>query len=101
MSTELTNQNWQVNGDKIGYVDESGTFNVVAVVTDPRVAGLLVTAPKLLRSLVWMVENDDTHEGDVPMEEHGGLTWNEINAYWITGLNSARNAIEEAKAKLL
>lgn len=100
MNALPTEQTWKVNGNEVGYVDQSGAFHTVAVVVDPNAASLLAAAPKLLRSLVWMVENDDTNEGDVPMKDHGGLTWNEINEYWIAGLNDARNAIEEATAKL-
>lgn len=43
----------------------------------------------------WFIDNDDTNEGDEPMYEHGGHTWNELNAYWIEGLNRARAFIEE------
>lgn len=43
--------------------------------------------------LEWFLENDDTNEGDVPMPEHGGRTWNELNAFWIDGLVRAREAI--------
>lgn len=43
----------------------------------------------------WFIENDDTNEGDFPMPEHDGRTWDEINAPWIEGLNRARKFIEE------
>jgi hypothetical protein len=49
---------------------------------------------RLRAALTWFVENDDTNEGDTPMPEHGGRSWNEINAYWIEGLNAARAALE-------
>lgn len=48
---------------------------------------------RLLEALKWMVENDDTNEGDEPVEHLGGSTWNESNKYWIDGLNKARAAI--------
>jgi hypothetical protein len=49
---------------------------------------------RLRVALTWFVENDETNEGDTPMPEHGGRSWNEINAYWIEGLNTARAALE-------
>jgi hypothetical protein len=61
---------------------------------------------RLREALTWFVDNDETNEGDVPMPEHGGRTWNEINAYWIEGLNAARAALDpdvqkERRAKAL
>lgn len=52
---------------------------------------------ELLTALKWMVEHDDTNEGDTPLEDHGGRTWDEINAYWIDGVNRARAAIAKAE----
>ena len=49
---------------------------------------------RLREALTWFIENDDTNEGDTPMPDHGGRSWNEINAYWIEGLNAARAALE-------
>ena len=59
-------------------------------------ARLIAAAPDLLEALVWMVENDDTNEGDTPIEKFGGASWNEVNAHWIAGLNKARAAIAKA-----
>lgn len=59
-------------------------------------ARLIAAAPELLEALQWMVDNDDTNEGDEPLPDHGGLTWNEINAEFIAGLNKARAAIAKA-----
>jgi hypothetical protein len=50
-----------------------------------------------LEALEWMVENDDTNEGDEPVERLGGQSWNEYNAYWLDGLNKARAAITAIK----
>jgi hypothetical protein len=50
----------------------------------------------LLEALKWMVANDDTNEGDDPVERLGGQSWNEYNSYWINGLNKARAAIAKA-----
>ena len=49
----------------------------------------------LREALQWMIDNDETNEGDEPMEDFGGQSWNEINAYWIEGLNRARAALEK------
>jgi hypothetical protein len=57
---------------------------------------LIAAAPELLEALIWMVENDETCEGDEPLRDHHGLTWNEINAEFIAGLNKARAAIAKA-----
>ena len=51
---------------------------------------------RLREALQWMVDNDETNEGDEPMDEFGGQSWNEINAYWIAGLNKARAALGES-----
>ena len=50
----------------------------------------------LLEALKWMVENDDTNEGNAPVESLGGASWNEYNDYWISGLNKAKAAIAKA-----
>ena len=55
-------------------------------------------AQELLDALKWFIDNDDTNEGDAPLPEYNGRSWNEINAYWIDGLNRARKAIAIAKA---
>jgi hypothetical protein len=60
-------------------------------------ARLIAAAPELLEALKWMVANDETNEGDEPLPERGGLSWNEINAYWVDGLNKARAAIAKAE----
>ena len=59
-------------------------------------ARLIAAAPDLLEALVWMVENDDTNEGDTPINRFGGASWNDVNAHWIKGLNKARAAIAKA-----
>ena len=51
---------------------------------------------ELLEALKWMVANDDTNEGDDPVERLGGQSWNEYNSYWLDGLNKARLAIAKA-----
>lgn len=46
----------------------------------------------------WFIENDETNEGDEPIHNDNwflnGKTWNEINAYWIEGLNRARDFVK-------
>jgi len=59
-------------------------------------ARLIAAAPELLEALIWMVEHDDTQEGDAPIASLGGQSWNEYNAFWIQGLNKARAAIAKA-----
>jgi hypothetical protein len=53
-----------------------------------------------LEALEWMVANDDTNEGDEPVERLGGQSWNEYNAYWLDGLNNSRAAINAIKQAL-
>ena len=53
----------------------------------------------LLDALKWMVENDDTNEGDMPLDHLNGQTWDEFNAYWIDGLTRARTAIAKAEGR--
>jgi hypothetical protein len=53
-----------------------------------------------LEALEWMVANDDTNEGDEPVERLGGQSWNEYNAYWLDGLNNSRAAITAIKQAL-
>jgi hypothetical protein len=53
-----------------------------------------------LEALEWMVANDDTNEGDEPIDRLGGQSWNEYNAYWLDGLNNARAAITAIKQAL-
>jgi hypothetical protein len=58
---------------------------------------------ELLEALKWYVENDETNEGDDPLEKseriNEGETWNSINAFWIEGLNKARAAIAKGELK--
>ncbi|MBC7149032.1 MAG: hypothetical protein H5U22_06600 [Rhizobium sp.] len=54
---------------------------------------------ELVAALKWMIDNDETNEGDEPLEHHGGRCWNEINAYWIDGLNRARAAVSKAESR--
>lgn len=51
-----------------------------------------------LEALEWMVENDETNTGDSPIEELGGRTWDQVNEYWIAGLNRAIAAIAKARS---
>jgi hypothetical protein len=58
------------------------------------------TVKLALEALEWMVANDDTNEGDEPVERFGGQSWNEYNAYWLDGLNNSRAAITAIKQAL-
>lgn len=59
-------------------------------------ARLIAAAPDLLDALQWMVDNDETNEGDEPVESLGWQSWNEMNSYWIDGRNRALAAIAKA-----
>jgi hypothetical protein len=59
------------------------------------IANLEAERDRLREALQWMVDNDETNEGDAPMPELGGQSWNDINAYYIDGLNRARAALKE------
>jgi hypothetical protein len=50
---------------------------------------------RLQAAVQWFIDNDETNQGDEPMPEFGGQSWNEINAYWVDGLNRARAALKE------
>jgi hypothetical protein len=55
--------------------------------------------PELIKELIeclqWFVDNDDTNEGDEPLEYLQGQTWNDVNAFWLEGLNRARSVLEK------
>jgi hypothetical protein len=75
-------------------VAEMGLHYLGPVLMPAEADALRAENARLREALTWFVENDDTNEGDTPMPEHGGRSWNEINAYWIEGLNAARAALE-------
>jgi hypothetical protein len=54
---------------------------------------------KMHEALEWFIENDDTNEGDDPVPHLGGRTWNDVNAYWIDGLNKSRAALAFAESR--
>jgi hypothetical protein len=56
---------------------------------------LLIERDRLREAVQWFIDNDETNQGDEPMPEFGGQSWNEINAYWVDGLNRARAALKE------
>jgi hypothetical protein len=62
---------------------------------DNALAGLLAERDRLREAVQWFIDNDETNQGDEPMPEFGGQSWNEINAYWIDGLTRARAALGE------
>lgn len=53
---------------------------------------------RLIEALEWYIENDDTNEGDTPLCDHNGLTWNEINREWLEGKQRAIAAIARARS---
>jgi hypothetical protein len=78
----------------IGWRDRSNRIEIERDALRAENARLLAVNARLREALQWFVDNDETNEGDTPMPEHGDRTWNEINAYWIEGLNAARAALE-------
>jgi len=48
---------------------------------------------ELIECLKWYIQEDETNEGDTPLPDHGGYTWNEINDYWIDGKKRAIAAL--------
>lgn len=47
----------------------------------------------IVEALAWFISNDETNRGDVPIPELGGRTWDEMNAYWIDGLERGEKAL--------
>lgn len=43
----------------------------------------------------WFVENDETNQGDEPLEQFGGDSWDDINAYYIEGLRKANKFLRD------
>lgn len=58
-----------------------------------RIEALTAENKELWEIVQWFVDNDETNEGDTPLPERGGRTWDELNAFWIAGLNRARAAL--------
>jgi uncharacterized coiled-coil protein SlyX len=54
---------------------------------------------KAVDHIEWFISEDETNRGDEPMSSHGGRTWDEINEYWITHLNSAIAFVAELKGE--
>jgi hypothetical protein len=52
---------------------------------------------KAVEALQWFIDNDDTNEGDEPMPDFDGRTWNELNASLIEGLKNGRATLAELK----
>lgn len=67
----------------------------IAAASPTTVLALMDRVEKLETALRWMIDNDDTYEGDEPLDHLGGASWDEVNAYWIEGLNKARAALED------
>jgi uncharacterized coiled-coil protein SlyX len=54
---------------------------------------------KAVEHIEWFISEDETNRGDEPMSSHGGRTWDEINEYWITHLDSAVAFVAELKGE--
>jgi hypothetical protein len=54
---------------------------------------------KAVEHIEWFISEDETNRGDEPMSSHGGRTWDEINEYFITHLDSAVAFVTELKGE--
>ena len=52
---------------------------------------------ELRDALLWYLNEDDTNEGDEPLEQFSGQSWDEINEYWLVGKNRARRLLGVTK----
>jgi hypothetical protein len=50
-------------------------------------------AEQLAERVQWFLDNDETMSDDEPLENHGGQTWDQINAYWLDGNQKAQDAL--------
>jgi uncharacterized coiled-coil protein SlyX len=53
---------------------------------------------KAVNHIEWFISEDETNRGDEPTS-HGGRTWDEINEYFITHLDSAVAFVAELKGE--
>jgi hypothetical protein len=74
---------------------QAGSWRGIAEGKDIVIRQLEAERDRLRDAVQWFIDNDETNEGDTPLPEYGGRCWNEINAYWIAGLNRARAALKE------
>jgi hypothetical protein len=77
---------------------ECDSAEAVRVVTD-RIEDLEAKLAKAVEHIEWFISEDETNRGDEPMSSHGGRTWDEINEYWITHLDSAIAFVAELKGE--
>lgn len=61
---------------------------------------LLELLLKSKNALQWYIENDEVNEGDIPLEQFGGQTWDELNAFWIKGKHTAKEVVKEIETIL-
>jgi hypothetical protein len=84
-----------------GATEESGVCTgehvaeSIAAEAARRIGNLEAERDQLRDALQWFIDNDETNVGDEPIEYIGGRTWNEVNAYYIDGLNRALAALKE------
>ena len=53
------------------------------------------TLQEAIEIIQWFIDNDETNEGDIPLEQYGGRTWDEMNDYWIKGKRRAEKFVKE------
>lgn len=67
----------------------------LAPIVADRIEALSAENERLREALQWLVDNDETFESGEPVEFFDGLSWSEVNARWLKGLNRAREALGE------
>jgi hypothetical protein len=71
---------------------------LIDTLTD-RIKELEAKLAKAVEHIEWFISEDETNRGDEPMSSHGGRTWDEINEYFITHLDSAVAFVTELKGE--
>lgn len=51
------------------------------------------TVAKMAWALTWFITNDETPDGDTPLPEYGGRSMSQVHAYYLAGLDKAREIL--------
>lgn len=70
-------------------------LDIAAIEAADRIEELEAKLAKAVGHIEWLISEDETYRGDVPMAELGNRTWDEINEYWIKHLDSAIEFVAE------
>ena len=65
-----------------------------------RIRELEAKLAQAISHIEWFISEDDTNRGDEPLSDHGGKTWNEINAYWLANLDAAKAFVDTITTQL-